>query len=158
MSWNASQSGNTWGKETLEITYKTIGRPIINYEAPIYAPGLSDTNWSSLQTAQNSALRTITGCHFITHIEHLDEETEILPVRAHTEILANKHAYKCHRTQNLKFHLTQVRRCIREPLITKYKEYHKRPLTTGYQNHIQTRNSCYIRGNSNLGIYKTMMI
>ena len=57
-------AGNDWRctKETLGVTYKAIGKSVINYGAPIWAPTLSDTNWKHLQTQQNNALRTITGC------------------------------------------------------------------------------------------------
>ena len=56
-------AGSSWGKdkETLIITYKAIGRSIANYAAPIWSP----------QRTQNSALRTITGCHVMSNQDHL---------------------------------------------------------------------------------------
>ena len=39
-------AGNDWEctKETLGVTYKAIGKRVIIYGAPIWAPTLSDTN------------------------------------------------------------------------------------------------------------------
>ena len=57
-------AGSTWGcdKETLLTTYQAIGRSILSYCCPVWTPSLTDTNWSRLQRAQNSALRINTGC------------------------------------------------------------------------------------------------
>ena len=64
-----SLAGSTWGKdkETLQTTYKAVGRPLLNYAAPIWSPQLQDSNWKKLQTAQNAALRAITSCHLMAH-------------------------------------------------------------------------------------------
>ena len=51
--------------------YKAICRPILNYAAPVWTPALSDTQWKELQTCQNSALRTATGCHLMSSIDPL---------------------------------------------------------------------------------------
>lgn len=105
-----SISGSTWGKEkeTLALTYKTIGRPIANYAAPIFAPQLCNTNWQALQRVQNSALRTVTGCYAITQEEHLHEETDILPIKPHTEMLAQQYTFKCQLPSHPNHHLTQL--------------------------------------------------
>ena len=52
-------------KETLLVTYKVVGRSIINY-----------------------ALRIATGCHKMSSIDHLHTEAEMLKVREHSEILS----------------------------------------------------------------------
>ena len=71
-----------WGKskETLNITYKTITRPIVEYASIIWSPIISNTNMNKLRTIQNSALRTITGCTLDTNTHHLHTETKILPI------------------------------------------------------------------------------
>ena len=58
-----SLAGSSWGinKETFTITY--IGRSIAKYAAPIWSLQLSTSSWNDIQRAQNTALRTITGCH-----------------------------------------------------------------------------------------------
>ena len=73
-----TQWGNT--KETLNITYKTITRPILEYASTIWSAIISNTNMNKLQTIQNSALQTITGCTLDTNTHHLHTETKILPV------------------------------------------------------------------------------
>lgn len=87
-----SLAGTTWGmeKETLLTTYKSIGQSVLNYCSPIWAPNLKDTNWKSLQTAQNEALRTSLGCVNKTSISHLHQESKILKVQDHCEMLSKQ--------------------------------------------------------------------
>lgn len=42
------------------MTYFAIGRPILNYSAPVWTLLLSNTNWQRLQTTQITSLRAIT--------------------------------------------------------------------------------------------------
>ena len=102
-----------WGKdkETLIQTYKAIGRPIANYAAPIFAPQLCQTNWQLIQRPQNAALRIITGCHKMSHKDHLHQETNILRVKEHTVMLAAQYAYKCHHPLHPNFELTHPHIC-----------------------------------------------
>ena len=53
-------AGTSWGqqKETLLMTYKAVGRSIINYAAPVWSPNLHDTNYRKIQYTQNEALPT----------------------------------------------------------------------------------------------------
>ena len=85
-------SGTTWGKEkeVMVNTYKSIGQSLLNYCCPIFTPTLSDTNWDKLQAAQNTALRTATGCHEITDIDHLHAETKVMPVKDHCQMLSKQ--------------------------------------------------------------------
>ena len=75
-------------KETLLMTYKPMGRSIINYATPVWSPNLRDTNNRSIHYAQNEALRITTGCHKMSSIDHLHTEATILKVREHSELLA----------------------------------------------------------------------
>ena len=77
-----------WGKskETLNITYKTIIRPILEYASTIWSPIISNTNTNKLQTIQNSAFRTITGCTLDANTHHLHTETKILPIDIHMKL------------------------------------------------------------------------
>ena len=85
-------SGTAWGKdmETINTTYKAIGKSILNYCAPIWTPTLSATNWESLQVAQNEALRTATGCFKMTDLGHLHTETKNMLVKDHNFMLAKQ--------------------------------------------------------------------
>ena len=51
-------AGISWGqqKETLLMTYKAVGRSIINYAEPVLSTNLRDTNYRNIQYTQNEAL------------------------------------------------------------------------------------------------------
>ena len=68
-------AGTSWGqqKETLLMTYKAVGRSIINYAAPVWSTNLCDT--------QNEALRISTGCHRMSSVDHLHAEANMLKVK-----------------------------------------------------------------------------
>ncbi len=85
-------TGSDWGKEkeTIINTYKAIGRSQLNYCCPIWTPALSNTSWNRLQTAQNAALRTATGCHRMTDIDHLHHESKVMKVKDHCEMLSKQ--------------------------------------------------------------------
>ena len=72
-------AGTNWGqqKETLQITYKALGRSLANYAAPVWSTNASDSNIGKIQRAQNEAFRIITG---LPTIDHLHSETEMLQV------------------------------------------------------------------------------
>ena len=79
-------AGTSWGqqKETLPMTYKAVGRSIINYAAPVWSPNLHDTNYRKIQYTQNEALRIATGCHKMSGIDHLHTEAEMLKVKEYS--------------------------------------------------------------------------
>ncbi|XP_037823665.1 uncharacterized protein LOC119612022, partial [Lucilia sericata] len=103
-------AGSTWGmdKETLLATFKTIDRSVINYAAPVWSPSLSDTQWRNIQSCQNAALRTVTGCLQITSEHHLHEETKVLPVKEHNVMLTKQFLLGCHRRSHPNFNITQL--------------------------------------------------
>ena len=57
-------------------------------EAPIRLPKISPSLIQKLQTIQNSTLRIATGCVKMTSIDHLHEETEMLPVQDHFSLIS----------------------------------------------------------------------
>ena len=67
-------------------TYKAITRPILEYVSTIWSPIASTTGITKLQTIQNMALRIATGCTSNTNIQHLHNETNILPLNAHLKL------------------------------------------------------------------------
>jgi hypothetical protein len=83
-------SSKEWGKqkETLITSYKAITRPHLEYACTIWGPIASKTNIGKLETIQNSALRLAIRCTKDTNIQHLREETEVLPVHKHIQLHA----------------------------------------------------------------------
>ena len=87
-----SLAGSTWGqdKDTLILTYKSIGRSVLEYGAPIWSPVISDSNWKKVQTTQNQALRIATGNVKMANQDHLHQETKVLPVKEHTKLISEQ--------------------------------------------------------------------
>ena len=82
-------AGTSWGQqETLLMTYKAVGRSIINYAAPVWSTNLRDTNYRNIQYTQNEALRIATGCHKMSSVDHLHVKAKMLKVREHSELLS----------------------------------------------------------------------
>ena len=86
-------TGTDWGqdKETLITTYKSIGRSVLEYGAPIWTPIICAENWTKLQTVQNKALKIATGCYKITKEDHLHQECKVLPVKDHCKMVTKQH-------------------------------------------------------------------
>ena len=85
-------TGTTWGKqkETLVATYKAVMRPTLEYASSIWSPMASPTSINKLQVIQNAALRACTGCTHDTNIQHLHDETNILPIQKHLQLHASQ--------------------------------------------------------------------
>ena len=85
-------SGSTWGKEKEVIvnTYKATGQSHLNYCCPVWTPSISKTSWNELQAAQNNALRVATGCHKMANIDHLHDETKVMKVKDHCEMITKQ--------------------------------------------------------------------
>ena len=66
------------------MTYKTIGRSVANYGAPVWSTNASATSIGKIQIAQNEAMRIATGSHKMSSIDHLHNETEMLTVKEHS--------------------------------------------------------------------------
>ena len=84
-------SGTNWGqqKETIVSTYKSYTRPILEYACPAWAPIVSSTSLSKLQTVQNSALRCATGHTRDTNNNNYHSETKVLPIHKHVQMLTS---------------------------------------------------------------------
>ena len=91
-------AGTDWGQdtETLLVTFKALVRPRLEYAAPVWSTDASETSVKRLQTIQNAALRVATANHLMAPQSHLHEETQVLPVKAHTAMLATQHLLACH--------------------------------------------------------------
>ncbi|VDN10691.1 unnamed protein product [Dibothriocephalus latus] len=62
-------------------------KPQLTYVAPIWSPTISSSSFWHLQSAQNAALHTITGCYKMPPIDHLHAEASVLPVVHHNTLL-----------------------------------------------------------------------
>jgi hypothetical protein len=62
-------------------------RSVMDYGCPIHYPNLSATSLNTLQVIQNSAFRTVTGCHLKSPIPFLHSECGELMVKDHLELL-----------------------------------------------------------------------
>ena len=119
-------AGTSWGqqKETLLMTYKAVGRSIINYAAPVCSPNLHDTNYRKIQYTQNEALRIATGCHKMSSVDHLHTEAEMLKVREHSELLSAQYLARCLEPGNVCHPITTraaPERRMKETLYTKHR-------------------------------------
>ena len=86
-------SGTTWGqqKETLVTTYKQYTRPILEYACAAWSPVASNTNLQRLQRVQNAALRCATGHTRDTNLNHVHQETKVLPLASHMRLITSQY-------------------------------------------------------------------
>ena len=93
-----SLAGTNWGQdqETLLITYKSTCKSTLEYGSHIWSPAISESNWNKLQLVQNQALRISTGCHMMSDIDHLHQESKILPIKEHCKMTAQQYLASCH--------------------------------------------------------------
>ena len=63
-------TATNWGqqKETLLMTYKALGRKIVNYPAPVWSTNANESKIGKIQRAQNEVLRIITVSHKMSSI------------------------------------------------------------------------------------------
>ena len=75
----ASLSTKKWGwkKKSMKRVFTTMQRSVMDYAAAAWQPWLSNTQFQKLETAQNSALRIISGQYNSTPVEALRLETGI---------------------------------------------------------------------------------
>ena len=85
-------------------------RSIINYAASVCS-NLYDTNYRSIQYAQNEALRSVTGCHKMSGMDHLYAEAKMLKVREHSELLSAQYLARYLEPENVCHSIT-----TRDPL------------------------------------------
>ena len=71
-------------KEILVSTYKAVDQSVLNYSSPVWTPSLSKASWDELQPCQNAACALPSD---VTSIDHLHAESNIMPVKAHNEII-----------------------------------------------------------------------
>ena len=77
------------------MTYKSVGRSIINYAVPVWGPNLHDTNYRKIQYTQNEVLKIAIGYHKMSSIDHLHIETEMRKVDEYSEQLSAQYLARC---------------------------------------------------------------
>ena len=75
-------------------TYKTVVRQALEYTSSIWSPLAFSTSINKLKIMQNAALRTATGCTQNTNIQHLHDETLILPIHEPLQLHASHYKKK----------------------------------------------------------------
>ena len=118
-------AGTNWvqQKETLLLTYEALGRSISNYAAPVWSTNASDTSLGKIQHTQNEALRIITGSHKMSTIDHLHNETKMLPFEDHLNLRSVQYLVRCLDTENVCHHITTLYhppREMKETLFTRH--------------------------------------
>ena len=111
-------------KETLLMTYKAVGRSIINYATPVWSTNLLDTIYRNIQYTRNDALAISTGCRKMSSVDHLHVEAEMLKVREHSELLSAQYLAKCLEPENVCHSITTdetPKRRMKETLFTRYR-------------------------------------
>ena len=119
-------AGTSWGqqKETLLMTYKAVGRSIINYAAPVWSPNLHGTNYRKIQYTLNETLRIATGCNKMHSIDYLHTEAEMLNVKEHSEFLFAQYLARCLEPGNVCHPITTratPERPMKETLYTRHR-------------------------------------
>ena len=106
------------------MTYKAVGRSIINYAAPVWSTNLRDTNYRNIQYTQNEALRIATGCHKMSSVYHLHVEAKMLKVREHSALLPAQYLARCLEPGNVCHSITTretPKRRMKETLFTRHR-------------------------------------
>ena len=65
-------------------------RPTLEYASSMWSSMASPTSINKLQVMQNAALRACTGYTHDTNIQHLHDETNILPIQKHLQLHASQ--------------------------------------------------------------------
>ena len=88
-------AGSSWGqdKETLLLNHNALGKSIASYAAPVWSTNASDSSFKKI--AQIATLRTATGAHTITSIDHLHQESLTLNVKDHSDMLSAQYLVNC---------------------------------------------------------------
>jgi hypothetical protein len=83
-------------KETLLATYKALGRSIADYAAPVWTPIVAKSRAEPIQRAQNAALRVVLGVHVAASEDHLHDESQMLKVTEHWDLLSSQFLASCY--------------------------------------------------------------
>ena len=71
------------------MTYKAIGQSVLEYANP-RSLIIGESNWKRLRVVQNYALKIATGCHKMTHTDHVHTECKMIPIKKHCELITDQ--------------------------------------------------------------------
>ena len=80
---------------------------MLEYASPVWGSIISDSNFNKLQTVQNAALRTATGCHQMAPIQHLHVESKTIPVKSHIEMKNAQFLIECQDNDHTSYTITR---------------------------------------------------
>ena len=88
-------AGSSWGhdNDTLLLTYNALDKYIASYATPNWSTNDSDSSFN--KTAQNAALRTVTGALNMASIYHLHQESLTLKVMDHSDMISAQYLVNC---------------------------------------------------------------
>ena len=104
------------------MTYKVVGRPIINYAAPVWITNLRD----KLQKHPIYTERGSEDCHWLSQdssVDHLHVEAKMLKVKEHSELLSAQYLARCLEPGNVCHSITTretPKRRMKETLFTRH--------------------------------------
>ena len=133
-------------KEDTTTLYKQYIRPILTYAHTAWQPDTANTHLGKLQTTQNTALRLATGCTRTTPIQHIHEESLVLPLISHMD-MRGTHAYSSTIDPSHPLHFMQtpantgrqhIHRTPARHYNTLYTSLPPRPEGTSERKHIHT--------------------
>ena len=106
------------------MTYKAVGRSIINYAEPVCSTNIRDTKYRNIQYTKNQALRIATGCQRKSSVDYIHVETKMLKVREHSELLSVQYLTRCLEPGNVCHSITTretPKRRMKETLLTRHR-------------------------------------
>ena len=106
------------------MTYKAVGRSIINSATPVWSTNLRHTNYRNIQYTQNETLRIATGCHKMPSVDHLHIDAKVLIVMEHSELLSAQYLARCLEPENFSNSITTrdtPKRQMKETLLTRHR-------------------------------------
>ena len=89
-----------WRKKHLRQVYITTQRTVLDYAASAWQPWLSNTSMNKLETAQNAALRLVTGQYRSTPVEALRKEAGVESYKVHSKKILTTASEKADRLDN----------------------------------------------------------
>ena len=127
-----------WGKpkEALMATNKAVMRPALEYASAIWLLLASSTSINKLQVMQNAALRTSIRYTQNTSIQHLHDETLILPIQEHLQ-LHNTIQHNIHHISYTNIQHTSTLQGLKQYIQqrTLHNKHSYRPIHSHYNRH-----------------------
>jgi hypothetical protein len=89
------------------LTCKAITRPVLENGSSIWNPIISDLMMTKTQSIQNSVFRIVAANVENTNQQHMHNQTEVMPLKHHTRMLAGQDRVKVTNPGHRSHHLIQ---------------------------------------------------